>query len=99
MTSTVLIVLVVLSTYRLTRLVTADRILQAPRAWIVRRSQRLGYLVTCDWCFSIWVAPGPVAVATIWPESRVVWAILIGLSASALTGLLSMVEARLDTES
>ena len=98
MPSALLIILIGLSTYRVTRLVTADRILQTPRAWIVRRYRRLGYLVTCDWCFSIWVAPGPVALGVLWPENRLVWAVLIGLSASSLTGMLSLVEARLDRD-
>ncbi len=98
MTSTLLVVLAALSTYRLTRLVTADRILQAPRAWTVRRYPRLGYLVTCDWCFSIWVAPIPAVAAVLWPDNRLVWVALIALSASALTGLIALAESRLDTE-
>lgn len=98
MTPTLLVILAAVSTYRLTRIVTADRILQAPRAWIVRRSPRLGYLVTCDWCFSIWVAPAPAVAVVLWPENRIVWGALIALSASALTGLLSLVESRLDQE-
>lgn len=93
-----LIILTALATYRLTRLITADRILQAPRAWIVQRSRWLGYLVTCDWCLSIWIAPAPTALAILYPEERITWAILIGLSASAIVGILSMIEARLDTE-
>lgn len=93
-----LLLLVVLATYRLTRLVTADRITQRFRAWVVAQNRTLGYLVTCDWCLSIWVAPAPVAVATLWPTNRLVWACLAGLGASALTGLLSLAEARLDTE-
>lgn len=98
MTPTILIVLAALSTYRLTRLVTADRILQAPRAWTVRRYPRLGYLVTCDWCFSIWVAPAPAVAVVLWPENRLVWGVLIALAASAVTGLVSMVESRLDQD-
>ncbi len=98
MPETVLIVLAALSTYRLTRLVTADRILQTPRAWIVTRSRWLGYLVTCDWCLSIWVAPAPAVAVVLWPENRIIWGALIALSASALTGLLSLVESRLDQE-
>ena len=98
MNDALLFILTALSTYRLTRLFTADRILQAPRAWVVRRSRWLGYLVTCDWCLSIWLAPAPTALAILYPEERITWAILIALSASALVGLLSMIETRLDTE-
>lgn len=98
MTPLPLALLAVLATYRLTRLITADRILQAPRAWIVQRNRWAGYLVTCDWCMSIWVAPAPVALALVWPTNRLVWGALLALSASALAGLLSLAEARLDTE-
>ena len=98
MTPTLLVVLAVLATYRLTRLFTADRIFQGFRAWVVTRNRTLGYLITCDWCLSIWIAPGPAALAVLYPENRLVWAILLGLSASALTGLVSLLEARLDQE-
>ena len=98
MPTALLTVLAVLATYRLTRLVTADRITQALRARIVSRNRTLGYLVTCDWCLSIWVAPLPAAGAVLYPENRLVWIVLLGLSASAVTGLLSLGEARLDQE-
>jgi hypothetical protein len=87
-----------LATYRLTRLVTADRIFQAPRAWVVQRYRRLGYLVTCDWCLSIWVAPAPAVAVILWPDNRAVLVGLVALSASAFTGLASLGEARLDQE-
>lgn len=96
--SVLLIVLAMISTYRLTRLVTADRITQAFRAWMVSRNRALGYLVTCDWCLSIWVAPIPATAVVLWPDSQAVWAALIALSASALTGVFSLVEARLDRD-
>lgn len=98
MPTALLTVLAVLSTYRLTRLVTADRILQGFRGWVVLRNRTLGYLVTCDWCLSIWVAPLPAAGVVLYPENRLVVAVLVGLSASAVTGLLSLGEARLDRE-
>ena len=96
--SVLLVVLAMLSTYRLTRLVTADRITQALRAWVVSRNRTLGYLVTCDWCLSIWVAPIPAAAVVLWPDSQAVWAALIALSASAVTGVFSLVEARFDQD-
>lgn len=98
MPTALLTVLAVLSTYRLTRLVTADRITQGLRAWVVRRNRTLGYLVTCDWCLSIWVAPLPAAGVVLFPENRLVVAVLLGLTASAVTGLLSLGEARLDRD-
>lgn len=92
-----LLTLVALATYRLTRLVTADAITQPLRDWVGDQGRpRLTYLSTCDWCLSIWVAPWPTVAIVVWPTNRVVIAILVALGASALTGLVSMVERRLD---
>jgi hypothetical protein len=91
------VALVALATYRLTRLVTADRIAEPVRNWVVERNPGwAGYLVTCDWCLSIWVAPWPAVAAVLWPDNRAVLAALLALSASAVTGLLSLVERRWD---
>ena len=86
---TVALILAALATYRVTRLVTTDRILDAPREWIEARFERLGYLVGCDWCSSMWVAPWLVTPAVLWPESRVVLGALGVLAASAVTGYLA----------
>lgn len=94
--SPLLVVLASLATYRATRLVTADQITVAVRAWAERRGPFLGYLSTCDWCLSIWVAPAPAIAAILWPENRVVWIVLLWLALSAVTGLLSLLERRLD---
>jgi hypothetical protein len=91
-----MLLLVVLATYRLTRLVTADRILDRLRAWAERSNSTLGYLVNCDWCLSIWVAPWPTVAVLALPGNRVVLGVLVGLAASAGTGLLSLLERRLD---
>jgi len=56
------------ATARLTRLLSADRVLLPLRAAIVRRfgpSSALGYLVHCRWCVSMYMAP-PVAAAVLW---------------------------------
>jgi hypothetical protein len=57
-----------LVTARLTRLVSADRVLLPVRQAIVRRfgpSSALGYLVHCRWCVSMWIAPF-VAAGVLW---------------------------------
>jgi hypothetical protein len=90
------VVLVVLATYRLTRLVTADKITEPLRVWLEARNPRVGYLATCDWCLSVWVAPWPALAVVVWSGSDVVRIGLLALTASAVTGLLSIVEARLD---
>jgi hypothetical protein len=94
--SWLMLLLVVVATYRLTRLVTADRILDGFRAWAERSNSTVGYLVTCDWCLSIWVAPLPTAAVLLWPDNRLVLGVLVGLVASAGTGLLSLVERKVD---
>lgn len=91
-----LLVLAALATYRLTRLVTADRITEPIRSRIEDRSEFAGYLVTCDWCLSIWIAPLPATAVVLWPDNRVVLVALVALSLSALTGIASLVEGLLD---
>jgi hypothetical protein len=86
-----------LATYRLTRLVTADKITEPIRAWASRRSEWLGYLSTCDWCLSIWFAPWPALALALAPTSGLVRVPLAALALSALTGLLALAERRLDT--
>lgn len=88
--------IVVLATYRVTRLFTADRIMQPVRDFVEVRSQWLGYLVTCDWCLSMWVAPWPLLAYLRAGDALVVQWGLGMLAASACAGLLSVVEGRLD---
>ena len=90
---TLSLILAALGTYRLTRLVTTDRIADAPREWVQARYDRLGYLVGCDWCSSVWLAPWLVGPAIVWPNNRAVLAVLGVLAASAVTGLLATWEA------
>ncbi len=89
------LVIVGLATYRLTRLVTADRIMDWLRAAVESRSGWLGYLVTCDWCLSIWLAPPLVWAMVVHGDNRAVFVGLVALAASAVTGILSMIEGRL----
>lgn len=94
--SVLLLVVAGLATYRLTRLVTADRITEPVRQWVEQRSSWAGYLVTCDWCLSMWVAPFPAVAVTLWPDSRVVLVVVGSLALSAFAGLASLVEGLLD---
>lgn len=84
-----------LATYRVTRLVTADKITETLRQRV--KSKWLGYLVQCDWCLSIWLGPAPALAVVMWPENRAVLVVLVALALSAVTGLLAMVEQRLDS--
>ncbi len=89
-------ILAALATYRATRLITGDMISERFRDWVESRSEMFGYLVSCDWCTSIWLAPLPALSVVLWPTNRVVLIILTALSLSALTGFLHLVENRLD---
>lgn len=87
-----LVVLAVGATIRLTRLVTADYITEPIRDRLIRRwgeDAKRSYLVTCDYCASMYVAPIVAAVVVLWPDNRVVIAGLIALTASYLSGLMA----------
>lgn len=85
-----------IATYRLTRLITADRITERLRIEVESRYKMLGYLITCDWCLSIWIAPIVASVVHVWGDVAVVQIGVAALAMSAVTGLMSMVESRLD---
>lgn len=60
-----------LATYRLTRLLVEDRILQPVRDRVMDRhgpTTQLGYFVTCPWCVSMWVGAGVVAARKVAPR-------------------------------
>lgn len=84
-----------LATARLTRLVTDDRITQAPRLWLLTRIDPeglAGYLIHCTWCVSIWaggVVAAVGALAGVWPWW---WALPMALSFSYTAGWLATKE-------
>jgi hypothetical protein len=86
-----------LACYRLTRLVTTDTIFTPVRELVADRP-RLGYLVNCDWCVSVWVGLPVAWLVFGFGESVWVWVVLGWFGLSAVTGLLSLVEARLYPE-
>lgn len=77
-----------LATHRLTRLVTTDEIAAPVRELIWKNfppeSTKLGYLITCPWCTSIWVGAG-VALARRYVPG---WSLLApALAASSVAGI------------
>jgi hypothetical protein len=85
----VTLAVIALATARLTRLVTTDRITETPRNALVRRlgaESKLAYLVHCDWCSSIYIAPAVTAL--VWWQPSGVW-IAGALAASHVTGYLA----------
>lgn len=86
------LIVAALVTARVTRLVTTDRITQAPRTWALRRLNSEGltaYLIVCDWCASFYVGIGVAAAgwaygAWAWP-----WIVPLGLAFSYVAGWLA----------
>lgn len=80
------LILACLTTFRLTRLVTHDAILDVPRGWVIRRAPGpLVYFVQCTWCVSVWAAGAVVLVLDQFATVPLPWA--VALTASAVTGI------------
>lgn len=79
-----------LAAYRVTMLVTADEITRPTReALTARVPARVGYLLDCPWCASVWVCPPVVGSAYWWGDGWGWWVTAGGLAASAVTGVLA----------
>ena len=80
-----------LAAYRLTRLVTTDVILNPIREKIWKKyppsKHNLGYVITCDWCTSIWVSSLVVIMYTI--ASSLTLTVCCVFAISALVGLMT----------
>lgn len=83
-----------LATYRVTRLFTRDMITASLRNAFWKKfppeSSYIGYLSTCEWCFSFWIAAGFVGAFLIIPSVTSIIAIIYAVSAVA--GLLTAYE-------
>ena len=85
-----------LATYRLTRLITRDEI-TAPlreKVWESHppHSSKVGYVLTCEWCSSVWAASALHLSRIIAPKTtRAVESVL---ALSAVAGLLTAHEDR-----
>lgn len=84
-------VILALATFRLTRLITTDTIFDPIREKIWNKFPpnriNIGYLITCDWCTSIWVAPLVVIAYLLAPQ--VVFVVSLVLATSAVVGILA----------
>jgi hypothetical protein len=77
---------------RLTRLVTADYITSPIRDRLVERwdeDSKRAYLVTCDYCASIYIGTIVTTVVILWPTNRVVIIGLLALTASLVAGFMA----------
>lgn len=93
-----ILILGLLSTARLTRALTTDRIGLPIRSFVVNRlgaDSMLGYLLHCRWCSSMWISvPIALLVALLLCDGSDVAALTIplALAYSHLTGLLVALE-------
>jgi hypothetical protein len=82
-----------LATARLTRLAVEDELTRGPREWVLdrvdpdqTRPSKLGYLLQCHWCSSVWIGMGVVAARRVFPRS---WPpVATALAFSEVAGLL-----------
>ncbi len=85
MISALAFVVTALATARITRIITTDYLTAGPRRWAITRlgvDSKLSYLITCQWCTSVWVgaAVAPLAYWS-WPH----WWVQVPLAALAVS--------------
>ena len=84
-----------LATFRLARLISTDTVSRRLRDEIWKRhspAKGLGYLITCNWCLSIWIGIALTISCTMIP----VWTLIAAtpFALSAIAGLLTAYEDR-----
>jgi hypothetical protein len=85
-----------LATARITRLVTTDRITEAPRNSIIRRLPReslLAYMLLCDWCSSVYVGAAVAGAWWAWGHTAAYTAVTAALAFSYVAGFLASKES------
>jgi hypothetical protein len=93
--SALLLVLMILATYRLTRLVTTDKITERPRDALTERwgeDSLKAYFLSCDHCVSVYTSALVVGLTWIWEPLT-----LPVLQWGAVAGAASLIAALLDT--
>jgi hypothetical protein len=92
--SIVQFIILTLATYRLSRLIVEDTVTEPLRDAIWNRfnpSQGIGYLITCYWCTSFWVASLLVLMFIIVPVPTTAMALIL-----ALSSMVGIISARMD---
>ncbi len=81
------VIILSLFVYRLTRLVVLDEVLAPVREWVWDRkspgNSQIGYLFTCSWCVSLWVALPVVFLYALFPSMTILVGCIFTLSAIA----------------
>lgn len=96
---TLSLVLMMLAVARVTRLITSDVLFDAPRIRVIHDILKgnpegsvrtaLAYLVTCNWCSSIYVGAAGAGAWYAWGETMPFMVITAALAASYATGFLA----------
>lgn len=90
-----LVAVVGLVVYRVTRFIVLDTLIEEPRDavmnWLISRKgwwgPKLGQLLGCPWCVSVWVSAGAVAL-TVWlTDHEVIMPVWTWLAAAAVAVL------------
>jgi hypothetical protein len=83
-----------LSSFRITRLLVEDSILDRPRIWLAEQlGGEMGVaerLLSCPWCAGIWVSGAVVVSALFWPPSLYLHA---ALALAAVAGLIASADS------
>ena len=84
-------VIVALAVFRITRFVTTDTVFNRLREWVWKKhppeNGGIGYLLTCNWCSSIWVALPVVLVYSA--NQNVTFSVACVFALSAITGIIA----------
>jgi Protein of unknown function (DUF1360) len=94
------VLLVCAATYRITRILTQDRITDWFRNWVEVKfgpDSEITYLTGCMWCMSIWVGFGVAILSWLWVPETPNW-VLLWFAASGATGLLHTWAERVGAE-
>lgn len=85
----ILIVLLALASYRLTRIAVEDTVADAPRAWLEARLPAFWYSgLTCYWCLGTHISGAVAIIATLSSlTSLPLW--LTWLAVATLTGIIA----------
>lgn len=88
-------VILSLAVFRITRLVTTDTILEKAREFVWKKSppekNGVGYLITCNWCSSIWVSSLVFSMYKISTEPTI-----FVCSIFALSGVAGIITSRVE---
>lgn len=74
----------ILAVYRLTKMIMEDRITLEFRDWYWNRfpsNTKMGFLLTCPWCVSIWAAIIVVGARKAFPETGDILSKVLAMSA------------------